>query len=305
MMNRRTLSLALACALSLSLLTACGGKGNDASTSGSGDLSGSVSGSVSSSADSSLPDGSTPDQSQPDGSAPDAAQPEQKLNFAVQLLAQCAVSRTQSVTLIEDAYAIGAAFTPQWADVALESRLDAQTLRQTLRDTLRGEVQSVADCAAYLGLPVQTRTQGGVQLEVPAFVNLLYYDREDALQGASARLSAQSDVALAQEGQCIVQPALLPDTYAAPAPDGAEVRCECQLFVQCFSAGTLRTLCGGTLEAEPRPASRPAVIVRRAERTAALWELAKAYGACADAIRSANDLTGVEVTAGQIVLIPM
>lgn len=77
MMNRRTLSLALACALSLSLLTACGGKGNDASTSGSGDLSGSVSGSVSSSADSSLPDVSAPDQSQPDGSAPDAAQPEQ------------------------------------------------------------------------------------------------------------------------------------------------------------------------------------------------------------------------------------
>ena len=77
MMNRRTLSLALACALSLSLLTACGGKGNDASTSGSGDLSGSVSGSVSSSADSSLPDGSAPDPSQPDGSAPDAAQPEQ------------------------------------------------------------------------------------------------------------------------------------------------------------------------------------------------------------------------------------
>ena len=43
MMNRRTLSLALACALSLSLLTACGGKGNDASTSGSGDLSGQLS----------------------------------------------------------------------------------------------------------------------------------------------------------------------------------------------------------------------------------------------------------------------
>ena len=77
MMNRRTLSLALACALSLSLLTACDGKGNDASTSGSGDLSGSVSGSVSSSADSSLPDGSAPDQSQPDGSAPDASQPAQ------------------------------------------------------------------------------------------------------------------------------------------------------------------------------------------------------------------------------------
>ena len=39
---------------------------------------------------------------------PDAAQPEQKLCFAVQLLAQCTVSCMQSVTLLEDAYAIGA-----------------------------------------------------------------------------------------------------------------------------------------------------------------------------------------------------
>lgn len=236
---------------------------------------------------------------------PDAAQPEQKLCFAVQLLAQCTVSRMQSVTLLEDAYAIGAELTPQWCEVALESRLDAQTLRQTLRDTVHADVQSVAECAAYLGLPVQTRVQGGVHLEVPAFVNLLYYDRDDALQGASARLAAQCDVALAQEGQCIVQPALLPDTYAAPTPDGAEVRCDCQLGVQCFSGQTLRTLCGGELEAQPRPVSRPSVIVRRAEQGSALWELAKTYGASVDAIRSANDLTGDEIAAGEIVLIPM
>ena len=42
-----------------------------------------------------------------------------------------------------------------------------------------------------------------------------------------------------------------------------------------------------------------------AAQSGALWELAKTYGASVDAIRSANDLTGDEIAAGEIVLIPM
>lgn len=61
-MNRRPLSLLLACALSLSLLSACGGKGNDSASSGSGSgvlLPGG-------SASTSVPDASIPDQSAPE-----------------------------------------------------------------------------------------------------------------------------------------------------------------------------------------------------------------------------------------------
>ena len=72
-MKRRALSLALACALSLSLLSACGGKDNS-SSSGSA-ASGSIESSASAS-DVSVPDASQPDASTPDASAPDASQPD-------------------------------------------------------------------------------------------------------------------------------------------------------------------------------------------------------------------------------------
>lgn len=74
-MKRRTLSLVLACALSVALLSACGGKGNDSSVSGSASGSLLPGGSSSVSADLSQPDTSAPDQSEPDASAPDGSQP--------------------------------------------------------------------------------------------------------------------------------------------------------------------------------------------------------------------------------------
>lgn len=75
-MKRRTLSLVLACALSVALLSACGSKGNDSSVSGSASGSLLPGGSSSVSADISHPDGSAPDQSQPDVSSPDGSQPD-------------------------------------------------------------------------------------------------------------------------------------------------------------------------------------------------------------------------------------
>ena len=66
-MNRRAMSLALACALSISLLSACGGKDN---SSASAPVSGGSSASASAS------DVSVPDLSQPDASVPDADQPD-------------------------------------------------------------------------------------------------------------------------------------------------------------------------------------------------------------------------------------
>ena len=72
-MKRRTLSLVLACALSVALLSACGSKGNDSSVSGSASGSLLPGGSSSVSADISHPDGSAPDQSEPDASSPDGS----------------------------------------------------------------------------------------------------------------------------------------------------------------------------------------------------------------------------------------
>ena len=72
-MNRRVFSMALACALSLSLLTSCGGGQSSSSSAAS---SGSASSSQSSSASSSTPDVSTPDVSTPDVSTPDVSEPD-------------------------------------------------------------------------------------------------------------------------------------------------------------------------------------------------------------------------------------
>lgn len=71
MKNRRILAIALACAMSLALLTACGGSGGSSSGSQS---SGDQSDTSTSISDGSQPDSSAPDSSSPDVSAPDGSQ---------------------------------------------------------------------------------------------------------------------------------------------------------------------------------------------------------------------------------------
>ena len=81
-MKRRAFALALACALSLALLSSCGGNNGGGSSVSGGGSSSSQDGSDLSSPGSSLPDASLPDGSQSSGSAsssqqPDVSQPEQ------------------------------------------------------------------------------------------------------------------------------------------------------------------------------------------------------------------------------------
>ena len=237
---------------------------------------------------------------------PDSTQDAQRLMLSMQLLAQCVVRTVQTVTACEDAYAIGAALEAQWQTEVLEPQLDAQTARQPLRGQLDADAQSVVDSTVYLGAPEQTRVDGGVQVRVPASVNVLYYDRAGALQGARGRVQAEDTVALAQQGRCVVQAVVEDSGYTAADGGGLEVRYACQLSVQTYAEQTLRTLCGGTLTPEEqRPCDRPSVIVRRCSARCALWDAAKKYGADAEAIRSANHLTGDELPEGQIVLIPL
>ena len=74
MMKRRTYAILLALALSVSLLTACGGNSGESGSSQSG--ANSSTSQTEEQPDASLPDASTPDASTPDASAPDASTPD-------------------------------------------------------------------------------------------------------------------------------------------------------------------------------------------------------------------------------------
>lgn len=229
-----------------------------------------------------------------------------KLQLNASLLLQALVRSTRNVELYEDAYVTRGVFSPEWKEYALDCSLDRQQLHGTLRESFRAPVASVIDSTLYLDFPEQARTQTGVQVNAPCTVNVLYVDRDGALQGLSGRAQASCEIALSENGVCTARVLAGDDGFAAPGTDGAEVRYDVLFELSSGAKENLRSLCAGTIaEEEKKGDTRPSVIVRRAAQTQSVWEIAKRYGTTVQAIAQANELTGEQAERGQLLLIPI
>ncbi|MBQ1265060.1 MAG: LysM peptidoglycan-binding domain-containing protein, partial [Oscillospiraceae bacterium] len=235
---------------------------------------------------------------------PDSASQGKLLLMNVQLLAQCLVSTVRSVEVCEDAYAVKAKLQPQWSEMEFEGRLDRQQLHSTARATLTADASQMVCTCATLGAPYCERRNGSVHICVPVYMQILYRDRDGQLQSAQSKTEALAETAFADGASCIVQA----DCCRVTALTGAgqiELRCEVEMDVQTFAKQSLHCLCGGTLEPMQSRSDLPSVIVRRCRARQTLWDLAKQYGTTAEAIRTANHLTGESTQADAILLIPM
>ena len=222
------------------------------------------------------------------------------------LLAQCLVTRCTTLTFCEDAFSTQGVLTPEWAEFRFEGQLDRQTLRQAVRETLHGEaLRGVIDSEVFPDFPIAEQTAQGPRLTVPLAMRVLGFDAEGTLCGLSGTAQCVCEVPAADGTVCRAAASLCPDTYAAPAPDGAELRCDLSLQVCTCAEQQLRTLSGGTIGPEPEAERRPSLIIRRTAGAVPIWDLAKQYRTSTESICAANDLSGDEAGAGTLLLIPM
>lgn len=229
-----------------------------------------------------------------------------KLQLTVNLLMQALVQALRPVELCEDAYATRGTFEPEWKQYALPCMLDHQQLHETLRESFTAPVRAVIDSTLYLDYPEQSRTPAGVQIKAPCTVNIVYLDNDGAVQGLTGRAQADSEIALSENGVCAAHVAAGRDGFASPGSSGADIRYDILFELESSANQTLKSLCGGKLEqAERREGRRPAVVIRQAERTQSVWELAKCYGTTVQAISQANQLSGEQVERGEMLLIPI
>lgn len=227
-----------------------------------------------------------------------------RLVLSVSLAAQCLVTGTRTVELIEDAYAVGAALDAKWQELRPRCILDRQTQSMPLRQQINAEAAEIICCRVYADAPAQQRTDAGVRITAPLHIYLLYRDASGALQCAHQHAECVYETALAAGAQCSVC-VTVPECAALLSAGGAEVRAEVRFELEFTSDQTLRTLCGGTIDEAAAEESRPSVILRVCPAGTALWELAKEYAARAESIAGANHLTGDTVPEEMLLLIPM
>ena len=219
-----------------------------------------------------------------------------RLLLNVTMTAQLTAYASVPVTLTEDAYYLGGSFTPAWETRELTPILDLQTTTVEAAVSLPQEAEKVLDWTLLPEAP-GAAGPGGEALKAGLWLNLLYYDADNALQGKILRQSASTGLTRAEgcASVCSLSPA------GEAQVRGGELRLPLRTVCAAQKTETWRNLCGGT--AEPAaPGERPSLIVRRA--SGPLWEVAKASGSTVEAITAANRLDTDALEEERLLLIP-
>lgn len=226
--------------------------------------------------------------------------------ISVNILAQCVISGTHIMTLIEDAYSTLGTLKPQWKEYMLEGSLDQQSSTQTLRYQLSGEFSQILDTTVYWDYPEMARSMDKVEIKIPALIRVLGYDNGGTLQALTAKTSISHEIALSNGAACLAMISPIGEVSFHLNANGAEVRCSALLSVHCNSQEKLRTLCGGEIDTETNAADkRPSLIVRTVHKDTSLWDLAKTHGTTMEEIMAANHLDSMLLPDDVMLLLPI
>lgn len=242
-----------------------------------------------------------------DFSVEDANSQGRRLLAELQMLAQCTALGQEELEIVEDAFSLRHAFTPEWKDLNAAGRLDRQRLSEVVRAAVQApRVKSIIDTQVYLDEPTVRREGETIKVTAPITASVLYRDEEGELQGISTRTEAACQTELAENCACRPCVCISGEAFAVPAGDGLEIRCTVDFTLDSLSAGALKTLCGGKLSDEPLPEEeRPSVILRPAAPDDTLWSLAKQCRTTTESIREANALGEDETVLDGMLLIPI
>lgn len=229
-----------------------------------------------------------------------------RLLLSASLLVQCVVYGEKAVAVTEDAYCTHGEWKPEWAECAVNGRLDVQQTRNALSLHENVNARNVLDAWLTAGLPVVSRGGDSVQLRTPLAGNILYYDDAGALQGRPVRGSCVYETKLHPQASCRAGEGVLRELRASVEADGIELRGTLAQTVEAYAEHTLRQLSGAEIgEEAATQARRPSVILRRAMPNETLWSIAKSCRTTVADICAANGLTAEDGVPERLLLIPM
>lgn len=218
-------------------------------------------------------------------------------------VAQYLITDKQPVTLIEDAYSPGRELEIQQEMLEMPAILESR--RETLygEETIPGEGNVAADVSFLPDFPRQSRTDRGVEMEIPGMFQVLYYGEDGRLHSGSARWEGKQTVPADENSRILALPAAgIPQ--AVMGNGSILMKAELPVDMVTTTRQGIPMVTGVTLgQQQPLDPGRPSLILRRAGEKR-LWDIAKSCGSTVEAIRKANDLTE-EPAPNQMLLIPV
>lgn len=227
------------------------------------------------------------------------------LHLTVHILAQCIISTSRELELIEDAYCVRGILQPEWSQQTLPCCLDRKQEQLSLRHSLTGDLREIIDADVYPGFPSCRWDEQGTDVSVPVLVKLCGLDTEGKLTGMQGRNDLSVRYAMDENAICSMNVSSVDDCMVQITANGADVQFSVPTQVTFSAMQELSTICSATVEEmKPSESRKPSIILRSITQEEPLWDIAKAFGTTVDALQKSNGIDGDYTPDRGMLLIP-
>jgi len=218
------------------------------------------------------------------------------------------ITEKHSTTFLADMYSVFHALQPERQTIALHDEAQPMVKKQSLRELIptASDVRDVICTTVSCGLCRCCSGETGSFVEVPLRLRCLYLDEHDTLFAGEKEITVKAETEL----NCLDCPSITVEAAgeisAVPAPDGIDTRFVLEFHIETKRVREKTAVLSVEEEEESGFAGQmPSLVLRKFERGAKLWDIAKHYRTTTAAILAANALEN-ERTVGetQLLLIP-
>lgn len=226
------------------------------------------------------------------------------LRLKSSLTAQYLVDNLELLEIVEDAYSPLRQLQLERRDMVIPAVLDVKRENLYGEQTIPADVNLAADLRFLPDFSRQYRVGDNIRMEVPGQFQVLYYDENGALQGATARWEGSRQIKADEKVRLQAVPVHAAAPQLALSDGTMTLKMELPLSVTATAQQEVPMVTGITAGEvrEPDP-GRPSLILHRAD-SRRLWDIAKENGSTVEAIRRANGIQE-EPEPGRMLLIPI
>lgn len=254
--------------------------------------------------------GEVPEEAEPDTivvlKSADCKLQDGDLDITVEALAQTVLWTHRAVTVLQDAYSVGAPVDVSRTQLEVCTGAERLLRREQAHSTAPCGIpmRQVLDCWAAVSGVSAAPAEGGIEFTADLHTAALCLTEEEAYLAVEDTIPVRCRMDLSPDAACTCRCRPIGEVSAVPISSGIEFRLEVEFTLTLCQEKRIPCVSALSPGAAAQDVNRPSVVIRRVASGESLWDIAKACASTVQEICGANGLSGEEIPAGTLLLIP-
>ena len=230
------------------------------------------------------------------------------ITMSLHIRSSTEILETRRLRFLSDMYSISKNLVPSTQPLPLVEDVRSLTKKQNMRETLETAVavRQVCHVSVSCGTCTCQVGDGTATAQIPVTIKALYLDENDAVLLAEKNILVKGEMEAETGSSPRITLHCPGEVTGTPTPEGMEVRFTLEFWMD--TSRRVQKLCIADVsleEMEPPAQRQPSVILRKFDRSARLWDIAKQYRTTCGDILAANQVDSEQaIPTDRLLLIP-